>query len=79
MAALGSWNISIAKGALPQKLATGITELFDNLVGASYTPLIYVGSQIVNGINHMVIAEQVLADADATKNIVKVVINKLFC
>ena len=35
---------------MPQKVATAIAEL--NLIGAEYAPIAYLGSQLVNGVNH---------------------------
>lgn len=73
---VGGWNIDVNKGTLPEKVATGFTEVFNNIVGATYIPLVYVGSQIVNGINHAIVAEQTLITNPPVKNIVLVVLNE---
>ena len=61
---------------LPQEVQTAFTEVTADLVGASYKPLLYVGYQLVNGTNHMIIAEQQLLDKNSTRHIVKMVINE---
>lgn len=72
--ALGSWNIKIAVNAMPEKLATAFGEL--QIVGAEYTPIAYLGSQVVNGINHAVLAEQLLLTGKDTKNVVVMIFNE---
>lgn len=42
---------------MPQKLASAWPEIFDELVGATYTPLLYLGKQPVHGTLHWFIAE----------------------
>lgn len=71
----GGWNIGIITDGMPQKVATAFGKLCD-LIGARYTPIAYVGSQIVNGTNHAVLAEQEIANREATKNIVLIVFNE---
>lgn len=46
------------------------------LTGASYKPLLYVGAQVVNGINHCFIAEQTLVTREPVKHIVTIKINE---
>lgn len=72
----GAWNVNIVADGMPQKIATAFSEFQDKLVGASYTPIAYIGSQVVNGINHAVLAEQVLTTGIDTKNIVVVKFNE---
>ena len=55
---LGSWEVNVVTGGMPQKVATAFGELAGSLVGAEYTPIAYLGSQQVNGVNHAVLAEQ---------------------
>ena len=45
------------------------------VVGASYTPLLYLGNQSVKGTNHFFIAEQTLMTNPPIQRVVKVVIN----
>ena len=63
---------------LPQDLATATSYLFDGdgkILGATYKPIWYIGSQLVNGTNHLLICEQTKSTKDAVKRIVAVVIN----
>lgn len=46
-----------------------------NLVGAKYTPVLYCGSQVVNGTNYMLICKQGLATAPHVEHLVKLTIN----
>lgn len=76
-AGTGEWNIDVNKcGSLPEKLATGFAQAFSDIQGASYTPLVYVGSQIVNGINYAIVAEQALITNPPIKNIVLIILNE---
>lgn len=44
--------------AMPQRAASAWSGAgLDNLVGANYKPLLYLGSQIVKGVNYFFIAE----------------------
>lgn len=62
---------------LPQKAASAWSALESGgLVGASYKPLVYVGSQQVKGVNHWFIAEQTLITATPEKHIVTLAINE---
>jgi hypothetical protein len=74
MANLGGWEIKVAVGKLPEKVATAFGNL--NLMGAEYTPIAYLGSQVVNGINHAVLAEQLLITGRDQKNIVLMIFNE---
>ena len=61
---------------LPQKVATALATLENpELVGAGYKGLMYVGKQVVKGVNYWFIAEQTLITRDAEKHIVKVAVN----
>ena len=73
---VGTWKIDVAVGGMPQKLATAFGKLSESLVGASYTPIAYLGSQQVNGVNHAVLAEQTLITANENKNIVVIIFNE---
>ncbi len=70
----GEWNIDVVVGSLPEKLATAFSEI--NLVGAEYEPIAYLGTQVVNGINHGVLAEQTLLTLDGQKNVVLMIFNE---
>lgn len=73
---LGSWEINVAINAMPQKVATAVGELTDQLIGAEYKPIAYLGSQVVNGTNHAVLAEQTIITGKDTKNVVVLIFNE---
>lgn len=76
MAILGGWNIDEMKAvSLPQKVQSAFTAVTGGLVGAEYMPVLYVGSQVVNGTNYCVMAVQTLIVPEAEKRLVKMVIN----
>lgn len=73
----GSWNVDIHVGSnMPQKIATAMSELEGTLVGAEYTPIAYLGSQVVNGTNHAVLAEQTIVTGRDTHNVVVMIFNE---
>ena len=61
--------------AFPQKAASAWSAM-NGLVGASYKPMAYVGTQVVKGINHIFIAQQTSATANGERHIVTVTINE---
>ena len=67
---LGGWKINPVINAMPQKVATAFSEAANTLVGASYEPICYLGSQVANGTNHAVVAKQTLVIPGAKANIV---------
>lgn len=71
---VGSWNIDVSVGSMPEKVATAIDSL--QLVGAEYEPIAYLGSQVVNGTNHAVLAEQTIITGKDTKNAVIMIFNE---
>lgn len=76
MNTLGSWDISEIKGCnLPQKVQSAFTAVTGELVGADYQPVLYVGSQVVNGTNYCILAVQTIITAEPEKRLVKVIIN----
>ena len=72
----GSWTINPVVNAMPQKVATAFGELSETLVGASYEPIAYLGSQAINGTNHAVLAKQTLTTGFDQVNIVIVKFNE---
>lgn len=60
----------------PEQVATGYGQVTETLVGAKYLPVLYVGSQIVHGTNHMIICKQTLAAKDAPEHLVVMVLNQ---
>lgn len=72
---LNGWTINISKN-LPQKVATAMAALAETHLGAQYRPVLYLGSQVVNGTNHAVLAEQVVVTGRDTTNAVIVIFNE---
>ena len=61
---------------MPQEAASAWAELdCSGLVGASYKPLLYCGSQQVKGVLHWFIAEQTIMNATMERRIIKLAIN----
>lgn len=74
---VGGWDISELKEVkLPQKAQSAFDAIMNGLVGAEYIPLLYVGSQLVNGTNYCIIALQTIVCANPMKRLVKMVINE---
>ncbi len=61
--------------SLPQAVASAVGIVNSGILGATYLPVWYVGKQVVNGINHFLICEQVRATKNKDKGIVGLVIN----
>lgn len=72
----GNWNVNITMGAMPQKVASAVAKLSETLIGAEYEPIAYLGSQVVNGTNHAVLAEQTVLTGRDTKNVVVLIFNE---
>ena len=76
MATLGGWNIDEMKGVnLPQKAQSAFTAVTGGITGSEYTPVLYVGSQVVNGTNHCILALQKVVVPESEPRLVKMVIN----
>ena len=76
MAILGGWNVDEMKGVnLPQKAQSAFTAVTGGLVGADYEPVLYVGSQVVNGTNYCILAKQTIITATPEVRLVKMIIN----
>lgn len=74
---VGGWKLApMADCNLPQQVATGFSEVTQALVGATYEPVLYVGTQVVHGTNHMLICKQTLAAKGAPEHLVKMVLNQ---
>ena len=71
------FNIITDLTKLPQKVASAASAIETaELTGASYKPLMYVGTQVVRGVNHWFICEQTLVTARPEKHIVKLAVNE---
>ena len=73
----GGWVLAdtIQPGNLPEKVATAWSELMQNIAGAKYVPVLYVGTQLVNGTNHMILSRQDLSVLNGESHLVKVILN----
>lgn len=60
---------------MPQEVATAWHDAFDGLVGAEYKPLVYLGKQLVNGINYYFVAEQTFMINPIHRGVVCLAIN----
>ena len=56
---------------LPQKAASAWTGAVEGLIGAQYKPLVYLGEQLVNGVNYYFIAEQTLMTRPLIRRVIK--------
>ena len=72
----GSWTINVTANGMPEKVATAMSKLNETMLGAEYTPIAYLGSQLVNGTNHAVLAEQLVTTGKDTKNVVVIIFNE---
>lgn len=61
---------------MPQHAASAWSGAIEGLVGASYKPLLYLGKQVVRGVNHYFVAEQTLITNPPIRRVVKLVINE---
>ena len=67
--------VDTSAAKLPQDAATAIGAANNGMLGATYNPIWYVGHQLVNGTNHLFIAEAVRSTRDRDTSIVGLVIN----
>lgn len=72
----GKWKIEVNVNGMPQKVATAFDKLSEKLVGARYDFIAYLGSQEVNGINHAVLAKQIITTGIDAVNIVVLIFNE---
>lgn len=75
---VGAWNFDGLKACnLPEKVASGFSQVFEKLIGADYTPVLYCGTQVVHGVNHMIICKSKVVHPDAVTRLVKVILNEI--
>ena len=73
---LGGWNFDEVKGVnLPQQAQSAFTEVTSGLMGANYEPVLYAGSQVVNGVNYCIFALQTSLTAHPEQRLMKMIIN----
>lgn len=77
---LGGWKVAGFNGVKCnfEQGAASAWAAFDGsgFVGASYRPLLFCASQVVNGVNWGFIAEQTMIFAEPERHVVKLVINE---
>ena len=73
---VGQWTVNVNKSGMPQKIASAFGKLNETLLGAEYRFIAYLGTQVVNGTNHAVLAEQLVLSGKDTKNIVVIIFNE---
>lgn len=57
----GAWEYAnMPACALPQNAATAFSKVIQGLVGVSYTPVLYVGHQLVSGTNYCIVCKSTL-------------------
>ena len=71
----GTWTVNVST-SMPQKVSTAVGQLADMLIGAEYEPIAYLGSQLVNGTNHAVLAKQTVLAGKDTTNVVVLIFNE---
>jgi hypothetical protein len=72
----GDWVVpEIAGGALPQRVATGFGQC-NKKRGVRYTPILYLGSQLVEGTNHAILCTARPAVKDPTTELVIVYLHE---
>ncbi len=60
---------------MPQEAASAWNGGFEDLLGAEYKPLLYLGKQVARGVNYFFIAEQTLIVKPPCRRVVKVIVN----
>lgn len=74
---VGAFNFDVLKPCgLPEKVASGFTEVFSHLAGADYIPVLYCGTQTVHGVNHMIICKMKVCHPEAEEHLAKVILNE---
>ena len=74
----GAWEIveNMQACNLPQDVATGFSEVGNSMIGATYVPVLYCATQIVNGKNHMIMCKQTVSSNPAKESIVEMVLHQ---
>lgn len=72
--ALGAWEVNVSTD-YPQLIATAVSKATEGIFGAEYEGIAYLGKQVVEGVNHAVLAQQTITNGKDTKNASVVVFN----
>ncbi len=68
--------VNIPACKLPQDVASSVFGVINSgMLGATYDPIWYIGSQLVNGKNHIFLAKEIRSTKHRDKSIVGLVIN----
>jgi len=71
----GAWNYADMPACnLPEKAATAFSKAITGLVGVKYTPVLYVGSQLVSGTNYCIICKTVTVTQEPIEGCVSMII-----
>jgi len=78
MRLLGGWVIdeNMNKCKLPAEVKSAFNEAMTGFTGAAYTPVLYVGCQVVAGMNYMLICKQRLVVPEKVEGVVQMTIYK---
>ena len=73
---LGGYDIvNVPATSLPQELASAVATINTNILGATYDVIWYVGKQLVNGTNYLLVAKEIRITKDRPQLIVGLVVN----
>lgn len=73
----GGWKLAaMANRPMPGPIKDFIDSMNSALKGATLVPVLYVGSQVVHGTNHMILCKQTLATKDAERHLIELVLNE---
>ena len=72
----GGYAINVMTTSFPQNVISGFDKAFEGMTGAQYNMIAYLGSKVVNGTNHIYLAEQTLVTGKDVKSIVTVILNE---
>ncbi|MBR0203838.1 MAG: hypothetical protein IJQ56_05670 [Synergistaceae bacterium] len=75
---LGNWELdnNMKTANLPQKAQSAFTAVTSGLIGCDYQPVLYVGSQLVNGTNHCILAIQRPVVQNPEARLVKMIVHE---
>ena len=73
---LGGWTVNpdSTEGILPEEVKAAFDAATSKLLGAEYTPVAYLGSQVVAGTNYAVLAKKTLVTAEPETTLVVLII-----
>lgn len=73
----GSWNYAYMKECkLPSEVADVFEEAMDYIVDVTYVPVLYIGSQLVDGMNYSLICKSLTTTQPTIEGCKKLIIYK---